>query len=97
MIWSRNGFSGTDTGTGVASFECKLDAGSFTACTNPKDYSGLSAGSHTFQVRTVDVAGNVDASPASYTWTVDTTAPTVTVNQAAATPTCSFAIALPNG
>jgi hypothetical protein len=66
-------FNGTDAGTGVASFECKLDAGSFSACTSPKSYSGLSDASHTFDVRAIDGVDNVDPSPASYTWTIDTT------------------------
>ena len=62
-------FSGTDSGSGVAAFECKLDAATFAACTSPQSYSGLAAGSHTFQVRAVDAAGNVDPTPATYTWT----------------------------
>lgn len=64
-------FSGTDNtgGGGVAGFECKLDASAFAACTSPQDYSALLAGAHTFQVRAVDAAGNVDLTPAAYTWT----------------------------
>jgi hypothetical protein len=61
-----------------STFECQLDAGSLSACTSPKSYSGLSEGSHTFQVRATDAAGNV-GSFASYSWTVDTTAPLVTL------------------
>ena len=71
-------FTGSDTGgSGVASYQVKLDAASFATGTSPTAYTSLGDGSHTFQVRAVDAAGNVDASPASYTWTVDTTPPQV--------------------
>src|SRR5207244_8711514 len=40
----------------------------------------LSAGSHTFDVRATDQAGNTDGTPASYTWTVDLTAPDTTID-----------------
>ena len=51
--------------------ECRLDGGAWGAC---GPLSGLSDGSHTFEARQTDDAGNV--SPvADYTWTVDTTPP----------------------
>jgi len=59
-----------------ASFEASLDGATYAAATSPATYTGLSDGSHTFAVRAIDAAGNVDATPASYTWTVDKTAPT---------------------
>ena len=60
--------------------QCKLDAGVFGPCpfTNyVVVYTGLAIGSHTFSIRGRDWAGNVDPTPASRTWTVDLTAPTV--------------------
>jgi hypothetical protein len=70
------------TGEAGATFECKLDATAFAACTSPKAYTALAAGSHTFQVRQTDVAGNLGPA-ASYTWTIDLTppvAPVITAN-----------------
>lgn len=52
----------------------------FAACSSPRDYSELGDGSHTFQVRATDLAGNTDPTPATYSWTVDTTPPTVAVS-----------------
>src|SRR5205085_5171646 len=71
-----------DSGTGTASFsfsssasratfQCQLDGAGWTSCPTPQYYSGLSNGSHTFQVRSIDQAGNVGAA-ASQTWSVNT-------------------------
>jgi hypothetical protein len=83
-------FTATESGS---TFECKLDAGAYATCTTPKAYSGLSTGAHTFTVRAGDAAGNIDASPATQTWTItpvaDTTAPNTTITSAPANPTTS--------
>jgi PASTA domain len=71
-------FTLTATESG-SSFECKLDAGAFVACPNPQSYSGLPDGTHTFQARAIDGAGNVDSTPASYSWTIDATAPETSI------------------
>ena len=62
--------------SGATSYQCALDTPTFTACTSPKSYTGLAAGSHTFQVRAVK--GSATSSAVSYTWTIDLTAPTLT-------------------
>jgi hypothetical protein len=54
-------------------FQCKLDAAAFSSCDLPQSYSGLSSGSHTFSVEATDPAGNIDATPATYKWTITTT------------------------
>ncbi len=61
-------FSGTDANLPLT-FECERDGGGFVACSSPHAYT-VAVGTHTFKVRAIDPAGNVDASPASETWTV---------------------------
>src|SRR6185437_14773693 len=68
------------TGAG-ASFACRLDGGSATACTSPATYTGLSDGQHTFSVAST-TSGGTDPSPATAQWTVDTTAPSRPTNVA---------------
>ncbi|HET9667043.1 MAG TPA: Ig-like domain-containing protein, partial [Desertimonas sp.] len=62
-----------------SSFECRLDGpgpttGSFADCTpSPKAYTDLADGAYTFSVRATDAAGNVDASPDTRSFSVETT------------------------
>lgn len=87
IAWGPSGFTnsasaafGFSSPGGTASFECRLDSsggGTWQNCSPPKSYSGLADGSHTFEVRARDAAGTVDPSPASRSWTVDTTAPAI--------------------
>jgi hypothetical protein len=51
-------------------YQCSLDGAAFAACTDPATFTNLALGAHTLQVRAVDRAGNVDATPASQTWTI---------------------------
>jgi hypothetical protein len=68
-------FTGSDNLTPAASltFQCSLDGVAFASCTSPKSYSNLALGSHTFQVRAIDSVGNVDPTPASFTWQIHAT------------------------
>jgi len=65
-------FSASEPG---ATFACSLDGGGFQPCNSPQTYSGLTDGSHSFQVRATDPAGNADQTPAAQSWTVRATPP----------------------
>src|SRR5580765_1370819 len=95
-------FQFADTEGGV-SFRCKLDSGGFAACASPVAYTGQGDGGHTFTVQATDAAGN--PSSTSYSWTIDTVAPTITLGTKPpnlsndATPTFAFSASegTPNG
>ena len=57
---------------GGCTYDCQLDGGGWNPCSSPKDYSGLSVDSHSFQVRAWDNAGNVDSTPAGHSWDIIT-------------------------
>ena len=81
-------FSFTDSEGGV-SFQCQLDGGSYVACTSPQSYPGpLSEASHSFTVVATDAVGNTSL-PASYTWTIDSTAPDTVIDSGPTSPTSS--------
>jgi len=68
-------------GTAIAGYECRLDGAAFAACPNGgRDYAGLAAGNHRFEVRAIDAAGNADGTPMARTWTIDLTAPVTTIS-----------------
>ena len=76
-------------------FACRLDGLVFAPCVSVKTYPGLGDGSHTFSVRATDLSGNLGVET-SYTWVVDTVAPTATITvkpsdpSNAASPSFSF-------
>jgi hypothetical protein len=61
---------------GSGSYQCKLDAAAFAACSSPKCYTGLAVGGHVFQVKALDNKG-VQGPATSFSWTIDLTAPTL--------------------
>ena len=48
-----------------SSFECKLDRKAFKPCDSPRKLKRLKPRKHKFRVRAIDVAGNVDPTPAT--------------------------------
>lgn len=58
----------------AASFSCSVDGGVSQACSSPFSAS-VSEGRHVLQVVATDKAGNVDPTPATAAWELDTTAP----------------------
>lgn len=60
-------FSATEANS---TFECSLDGAPFAPCESGVTYTGLSEGSHTFQVRATNEAGNTDPTPASHAWEI---------------------------
>jgi lysophospholipase L1-like esterase len=70
-------FSSSELGSRL---ECSVDNGAYATCTSPFTTPALGQGPHSLAVRAVDVAGNVDDTPAVRTFTVDTVAPTLSVS-----------------
>lgn len=67
-------FSMSEQGT----FECSFNGSLFALCSNPYHVSGLVEGTHVFQVRAIDLAGNA-SNIASHTWALDTSAAVTTI------------------
>lgn len=64
-----------------ASFECRIDVAAFEHCgyQSQRVEPALADGAHTFAVRAVDQAGNADATPATRSFTLDATPPTIEI------------------
>ena len=60
-------FTSTQAGS---TFQCRHMMGPWLSCASPKLYTGLKPGMHTFRVRAVDPALNVDPTAAVDTWRV---------------------------
>lgn len=55
-----------------SAFACRVDDVSFAPCDWPTTTGALADGQHTFSVRAIDTAGNVDSTEATRVFTVDT-------------------------
>ena len=53
-----------------STFQCRHMSGPWVACSSPRTYTGLGVGMHTFRVRAIDAAGNMDSTAAVDTWRV---------------------------
>jgi hypothetical protein len=69
------------------SFECRVDDAPFAACDSPHTTARLTDGAHTFEVRAIDPAGSADPSPATRSFTVDTSGPDTTIDSGPSGPT----------
>lgn len=65
-------FTASESGS---TFQCQLDNIAYGVCTSPKAYTSLNTGTHNFKVRSVDRAGNMDTSPAAYSWSINAPPP----------------------
>jgi hypothetical protein len=72
-------FHGSDAND---TFQCSLDGAPWVSCTSPQQYTSLAEGAHTFQVRAINAAGEVDPTPASASFTVEATPPQTTITSA---------------
>ena len=61
--------------------------GAWASCSSAHTTVSLADGAHTFEVRATDPAGNVDATPPSRGFTVDTAAPNTTIDSGPSGPT----------
>ncbi len=84
-------FTGSDetTPSGGLTYEGRLDGAAFAPVSSPVTLSALADGAHTYEVRARDAANNVDATPASVAWVVDTAPPQTTITSTQPTPTQS--------
>ncbi|WP_146175356.1 Ig-like domain repeat protein [Paraconexibacter algicola] len=91
------GFSASEAG---ATFVCALDGGSYDTCSSPRTTAMLAEGEHTFAVAARDDLGNVDPTPATYAFTIDSAPSTTTITSGPEGPTtqttATFAFAAPD-
>lgn len=71
-------FNASDALSGVARIECALDTENYTTCTTPFKRDGLTAGPHSFKVRSIDKAGNIGEANQT-DWNVNLDAPVLTL------------------
>jgi outer membrane protein assembly factor BamB len=66
----------------AVSTQCRIDGGSWSTCSRSVTYTGLGAGSHRFEARSTGANGQVEPTPAHWSWRIDLTAPDTTLTSA---------------
>lgn len=79
-------FDGSDSGSGLRELQCQINNSGFAACTSVREYTNLTDGTYTFEVRAIDNAGNQGAI-VRHVWGVDTTKPSVQITAGPAAQT----------
>ncbi|MEI7992073.1 MAG: LPXTG cell wall anchor domain-containing protein [Actinomycetota bacterium] len=69
-----------------ATYKCDVDSAPPVVCSSPFTTAQLPDGPHTFNVTATDTVGNTQASPTTYTWTVDLDPPDTTITRLGSTP-----------
>ena len=67
---SPNAYFGMVTNEGTAEIQCSLDFQGFGSCESPAVFEDLLPGEHVLHARAVDLALNVDPTPAEHRWTI---------------------------
>lgn len=62
-----------------STFACSVDGGAAALCASPFQVAALAEGAHTFSVTATDALGHPDPTPASLSFSVDTTPPQTTL------------------
>lgn len=78
MQSAQFGFSAVDAGSGVKDILCSINGGGFSKCVSPSTYLNLSEGNQSFQIKAVDLVGNV-SSTLQHVWFVDRVKPEVMI------------------
>ncbi|MEL6547269.1 MAG: hypothetical protein AAFQ82_21775, partial [Myxococcota bacterium] len=81
-------------GLNVVSYSARVDGAAFgpvTPVTNPVEVTGLADGAHVIEVRGISVDSVTQDTPTRFEWTVDSTAPVVSLSQPA-TPSGSDSV-----
>jgi hypothetical protein len=73
-------FSSVDALAGITRYECSVNSGAFSTCSNPRSFSNISDSQQNFSVRAIDNAGNT-SQVGSFAWRVDATAPALAFSQ----------------